>query len=86
VWDRLAHAYGRAGPDHFAEFARRLVRLVPLHPDDVVLDLACGAGALASAVASAASPVHLVAVDLSADMARRAGLELRCRVPAARWP
>src|SRR5215472_5321862 len=76
VWDRLAPAYGLAGPDHFSAFARRLVEVVPLKPDAVVLDLACGAGALASAVASVAPSAKLVAVDLSAGMLRRAALEV----------
>ena len=75
VWDRLASAYGLAEPDHFSEFARRLVPLVPLDPGTVVLDLACGAGALATAVASAAPSARLVAADLSVDMLRRASLE-----------
>jgi SAM-dependent methyltransferase len=76
VWDRLAPTYGLGWPDHFSEFAQRLVRLVRLDPDAAVLDLACGAGALASAVAVLAPAVNLVAVDLSADMLRRAVLEL----------
>jgi SAM-dependent methyltransferase len=70
VWDRLASTYGLAGPDHFSEFARRLVALVPIGPGAVVLDLACGTGALASA--AAAPSAKLVAVDLSVDMLRRA--------------
>jgi SAM-dependent methyltransferase len=76
VWDRLASTYGLAEPDHFSEFARRLVSLIPLAPDAVVLDLACGAGALASAVAQVAPSANLVAVDLSVDMLRRAALGL----------
>jgi SAM-dependent methyltransferase len=76
VWDRLASAYGLAEPDHFSEFARRLVPLVPLDAGTVVLDLACGPGALATAVALAAPSAQLVAVDLSVDMLHRAVLEL----------
>jgi SAM-dependent methyltransferase len=72
VWDRLAPAYSLAGPDHFSVFARRLVEAVPLDPDAAVLDLACGAGALASPVASAAPAARLVAADRSAAMLRRA--------------
>jgi len=72
VWDRLARNYGLAGPDHFSVFARRLIEVVPLEPNAVVLDLACGAGALVSAVTSAALPARLVAVDRSVAMLRRA--------------
>jgi SAM-dependent methyltransferase len=72
VWDRLAPAYGSVEPDHFAEFARRLVQLVEVDPAAAVLDLACGAGAVASAVTAAAPSAPLVAVDLSVDMLRRA--------------
>lgn len=72
VWDRLAPAYSLAGPDHFSVFARRLVEAVPLDPGAAVLDLACGAGALASSVVSAAPAARLVAADRSVAMLRRA--------------
>jgi SAM-dependent methyltransferase len=75
VWDRLASTYGLAAPDHSSGFARRLVALVPIGPDAVVLDLACGTGALASAAAPTPS-AKLVAVDLSVGMLRRAAAEL----------
>jgi SAM-dependent methyltransferase len=68
----LASTYGLAGPDQFSEFARRLVALVPIGPGTVVLDLACGTGALASAAALVASSANLVAVDLSENMLGRA--------------
>src|SRR5262245_21613888 len=71
VWDRLASTYALAGPDHFSAFARRLIEVVPIDPDAVVLDLACGAGALVSAVMSAGPPMRLVAVDRSVAMLRR---------------
>jgi SAM-dependent methyltransferase len=79
VWDRLAPVYGSAEPDHFSEFACRLVSLVPIRPGAVVLDLACGAGAVASAAARAAPSASLVAVDLSVDMLRRAAADLARR-------
>jgi SAM-dependent methyltransferase len=87
VWDRLAPDYGRAGPDHFSAFARRLVQLVPIDKGAAVLDLACGAGAVGAAVALVAPSVRLVAVDLSADMLHRAAREIprhgvRCAVAA----
>jgi SAM-dependent methyltransferase len=87
VWDRLAPDYGRTGPDHFSAFARRLVQLVPLDPAATVLDRACGAGALASAVAQAAPSATLIAADLSVAMLRRAAVEVprhggRCAVTA----
>src|SRR5712692_2803396 len=63
VWDRIAVIYGLAGPQQFSEFARRLVSLVPLGTAAPVLDLACGAGALAAAAASAVPAVNVVAVD-----------------------
>jgi SAM-dependent methyltransferase len=72
VWDRLAPTYGRAGSDHFAAFGRRLVEVAPLDASALVLDLACGAGALASEVALAVPSVRLVAVDRSVPMLRRA--------------
>jgi SAM-dependent methyltransferase len=76
VWDRLASAYGLAEPDPFSEFARRLVSRVPIGPGAVVLDVACGAGALASAAAVAAPSASLVAADFSVDMLRRAAVDL----------
>jgi ubiquinone/menaquinone biosynthesis C-methylase UbiE len=76
VWDRLASTYGLAGPDHFSAFAGRLVELLPFDPGAAVLDLACGAGAVASAVALAAPSVTIVAVDLSVEVLRRAALEV----------
>jgi SAM-dependent methyltransferase len=72
VWDRLAPAYSLAGPDQFSVFARRLVEAVSLDPGATVLDLACGAGALTSSVASAAPAARLVAADRSVPMLRQA--------------
>ena len=76
VWDRLAPIYGLAGPDHFSAYARRLVEAVPLHQSTLVLDLACGTGALASAVASAVPFARLVAIDRSVPMLRRTAQQL----------
>jgi O-methyltransferase/aklanonic acid methyltransferase len=77
VWDRAAPTYGRAGPDHFSHFASRLIQFAPIAAGATVLDLACGTGALASAVTRAAPPIReLVAADLSAGMLRRAAAEI----------
>ena len=71
MWDRVAPAYGLAGPDHFSAYAGRLVAAVPLDPAALVLDLACGTGALAVAVASVVPSARLVAVDRSIAMLGR---------------
>jgi SAM-dependent methyltransferase len=77
VWDRAAPTYGRAGPDHFSHFASRLIQFAPIAAGATVLDLACGTGALASAVTRAAPPIReLVAADLSAGMLRRTAAEI----------
>jgi SAM-dependent methyltransferase len=77
VWDRLASAYGRAEPDIFSAFAHRLVHVIPSDPGATVLDLACGTGALASAIWQLAAPARLVAADLSVEMLRQAASVLR---------
>ena len=88
VWDRAASTYGRVGPDHFGHFALQLIQFVPIGIGATVLDLACGTGAMASAVSLAAPQVcRLVAADLSSGMLRRAAAEIpqhgtRCGVAA----
>jgi SAM-dependent methyltransferase len=82
VWDRAAPTYGLVGPDHFFYFAHRLVQLVPIAADASVLDLACGTGAVARAVAETAPSLRrIVGVDLSVGMLRRAEAALRNRAP-----
>lgn len=78
VYDRAAPTYGLIGPDQFSYFAPRLVERVPISAGDIVLDLACGAGAVASAVAEMAPSVGcLVGVDLAPAMLCRAAAKLR---------
>jgi O-methyltransferase/aklanonic acid methyltransferase len=66
----------------------RLIQFVPIETGATVLDLACGTGALSSAVTLAAPQIwRLVAADLSVDMLRRAAAEIpqhgtRCGVAA----
>jgi SAM-dependent methyltransferase len=80
VWDRAAPTYGRVDPDHFSFFANRLVQRVPIAAGASVLDLACGTGAIALALAEAApSLARLIGVDLSLGMVRRAAAALAHR-------
>jgi O-methyltransferase / aklanonic acid methyltransferase len=84
VWDRAAPTYGRVGPDHFSYFANRLVQHVPITARASVLDLACGAGAVALAVVEAAPSLgRLIGVDLSLGMVRRAAAALAYRASGA---
>jgi len=55
------------------------VEFAPLDASALVLDLACGAGALASAVALAVPSARLVAVDRSVPMLRRAARQVSQR-------
>lgn len=88
AWDRLAPAYGLAGPDHFSGFGGRLLSRVRVDPSAAVLDLACGPGTMASVMARIAPSVDVVAVDLSVGMLHRAAREVtahrvgRCAVAA----
>lgn len=55
---------------------------VSIGPEDTVLDVGCGLGRLTRAIAARAGQV--VALDLSAEMLRRAR-ELNAHLPALRW-
>src|SRR5260370_40721976 len=78
VFERAAPTYGLVEPDQFSHFAQRLLQRVPIRARARVLDLACGPGTVAAAIAGRGSPVRsLVGVDLAPAMLRRAAAEFR---------
>jgi SAM-dependent methyltransferase len=82
VFDRAAPTYGLVGPNQFSHFAHLLVQRVPIATGACVLDLACGAGAVALAVAERTPSLRgIVGVDLSVGMLHRAAAELQNRAP-----
>ncbi len=61
-------------------WARELLRLADLQPDDVVLDVGCGDGRITVSIAQAVPRGRVVGVDLSADMIAHATAQ-HCRPP-----
>jgi SAM-dependent methyltransferase len=73
-----AATYGVTGPDFFWPLGRELVTAAGVGPGELVLDVACGTGALSSAAADAGA--RAVAVDLAPGMvevARANGVDAR---------
>jgi trans-aconitate 2-methyltransferase len=61
-------------------WARELLTLIELRPDDVVLDVGCGDGRTTAAIARLVPNGRVVGVDLSADMVAHATAQ-HCRPP-----
>ncbi len=61
-------------------WARELLTLVDLQPDDVVLDIGCGDGRVTASIAQAVPRGRVVGVDLSAQMIAHASAQ-HCRPP-----
>ena len=59
---------GSAGRDRY--WRREMVRLAGVHPDDVLLDLACGTGRIAIPLAQAG--IEVTGIDLSREMLAKA--------------
>ncbi|MCU1676659.1 MAG: methyltransferase type 11 [Frankiales bacterium] len=55
-------------PGMFAPWAEDLTDRLPLRPTDVVLDVACGTGALSAAIAARLTEGHVVGTDLTPAM------------------
>jgi SAM-dependent methyltransferase len=68
--------YARRGEEEAREHATPIVRLLGVHPGDRLLDVACGAGRYARALARCG--MRVTGVDLSADLIA----EARVRSPA----
>jgi trans-aconitate 2-methyltransferase len=61
-------------------WARELIALIELRPDDVVLDIGCGDGRNTLAIAKSVPAGRVVGVDLSANMVAHAAAE-HCHPP-----
>ena len=63
-WSELAEGFERASTEHRAV----LIRAAALAPDEDVLDLGCGNGALSLQAGAAVAPGRVVGIDLSSAM------------------
>lgn len=61
-------------------WARELLTLIELRPDDVVLDIGCGDGRTTAAIANSVPDGRVVGVDLSSEMVAHATTR-HCRPP-----
>jgi SAM-dependent methyltransferase len=68
VYSRAAPTYDRFASSYFTHYAERLANLAAVRPDAVVLDLACGTGAIARSFAPRVPAGRVVACDLAAGM------------------
>ena len=75
VFGRAAHVYDEVEPRMFSFFGRRLVELAALRPEDEVLDVATGRGAVLFPAAERARSV--VGIDLAEPMVRETAARLR---------
>ena len=66
VFGRAAPTYDRVGPRPFAHVGRRLVELAEVGPEDTVLDVATGRGAVLFPAAERAESV--VGIDIAEPM------------------
>src|SRR5579859_6349426 len=68
-YSRVAPRYAEEGPPYFAHAGRRLVELANVEPDDVVLDLGTGRGAVLLPAARQVGPGgRAIGVDIAAEM------------------
>src|SRR5579871_2094397 len=64
-WNPQDYAQNSRGQE---AWARELISLIDLRPDDVVLDVGCGDGRITASIANNVPRGSVVGVDLSADM------------------
>lgn len=77
-WERAAEAYARHWHRLLAGVQGELLALAAPAPGEAVLDVACGAGAVALAAAAAVGPAgRVIGVDLAASMVQAAGQRAR---------
>ena len=69
TWNPQDYARNSRGQE---VWARELLSLVDLRPDDVVLDVGCGDGRTTASIADSVPRGSVVGVDLSADMVAHA--------------
>lgn len=77
VFGRAAEAYDQVGPRPFAHVGRRLVELAEIGPNDDVLDVATGRGAVLFPAAERARRV--VGIDLAGPMVEALSSEISAR-------
>jgi trans-aconitate methyltransferase len=77
TWNPQDYAKHSRGQE---SWARELLTLVDLRPDDVVLDVGCGDGRISVEIAKSVPRGRAVGVDLSADMVAHAAAQ-HCRPP-----
>ena len=85
-YDAVAGEYERSWHPAFEAVARDLVDLVGVEPDDRVLDVGTGTGAVAEAAREASQPGVVVGVDPSIPMLRRACAHAPLEAVGARAP
>ncbi len=79
VYDRLLVAYDLSIPPLPQEYVQLIQRLFNLSEDDMIIDLGCGSGGLALALAQYSS--HVIGLDSSKEMIKRAtGRDVHKRV------
>jgi trans-aconitate methyltransferase len=77
TWNPSDYAQHSRGQE---SWARELLTLAELRPDDVVLDLGCGDGRISASIAQSVPRGRVVGVDLSAAMIAHATAQ-HCRPP-----
>jgi trans-aconitate methyltransferase len=77
TWNPKDYAQHSRGQE---AWARELLTLVDLRPDDVVLDIGCGDGRTTAAIAQAVPQGSVTGVDLSGDMVKHATAQ-HCPAP-----
>jgi ubiquinone/menaquinone biosynthesis C-methylase UbiE len=78
LFDRAATAYDRVGPHVFPYYGQRLVEMTDIAPEDAVLDVAAGTGAVLIPAAKMVGPSGLaVGVDISKGMLHEAANEIQ---------
>ena len=77
TWNPRDYAKHSRGQE---SWARELLTLIDLQPDDTVLDIGCGDGRISASIAKSVPRGRVVGVDLSADMVAHATAQY-CQPP-----
>lgn len=75
---RLSHQYDRRWSFYVSESINETLRRMSIQPNDRVLDIGCGTGALLQALHQRYSRIELTGIDTSAEMLALAAAKLGC--------